>query len=101
MVVFSDPIEFVWDKGNIDKNFIKHGVLSQESEEPFFDENRKIFTDKVHFSGEERFRMIGKTKSGRLLFVVFTIRNKKIRIISARDINRKEVYLYEEKTDVA
>lgn len=59
---------------------------------------KKIFKDKLHPKGEERFRVIGKTKKGRLLFVVFTIRKEKIRIISARDINRKEVCLYEEKT---
>jgi len=98
MLRIKEPIEFVWDKGNIDKSWKKHRVTNQEREEMFFDENKKIFKDKLHSNGEERFRIIGKTKKGKLLFVVFTIRGKKIRIISARDINKKEVKLYEEKT---
>lgn len=88
--VVKDIKGFVWDKGNIDKNWRKHRVTDRECEEVFFDENKKIFKDKLHSRGEERFRIVGKTKKGRLLFVVFTIRNKKIRVISARDINRKE-----------
>ncbi len=88
--------EFEWDKGNFDKN-IKHTVENREAEEVFFDKKRFIFTDKVHSQHEERLRIIGKTKKGRLLFIVFTKRRKKIRIISARDINKKEVYLYEKK----
>ena len=92
-------VEFEWDKGNIGKNK-KHHVEDKEAEEAFLDERKKIFKDKLHSSGEERFRIriIGKTKKGRLLFVVFTIRKGKIRIISARNINKKEVYLYEETT---
>lgn len=91
----SEPIEFQWDQGNIDKNKKKHRVSDQESEEVFFDEKKKTFIDKVHSDKEERFRIIGKTKQQRLLFVVFTVRKGKVRIISARDINRKEVKLYE------
>ena len=94
---FKNPLEFQWDKGNIGKS-IKHKVKDKETEESFFDRNHKIFKDKLHSGGEERFRIVGKTKKGRLLFIVFTMRGKKIRIISARDINKKEVYLYEEKT---
>jgi len=97
MKIFKEPIEFQWDKGNIDKN-LKHKIEDKEAEEPFFDKEHKKFKDKLHSRGEERFRIIGKTKKGRLLFIAFTVRAKKIRIISARDINKKEVYLYEEKT---
>ena len=75
----------------------KHQVEDKEAEEIFFDKHRFIFKDKVHSGREERFRILGKTKKSRLLFVVFTIRNTKLRIISARDINKKEVYLYEKK----
>lgn len=91
-----DVVEFQWDEGNIGKNK-KHKVEDKESEEVFFDEKRFIFKDLVHSESEERLRILGKTKKGRLLFVVFTKRGKRIRIISARDINKKEVYLYEEK----
>lgn len=97
MVVIKEPIEFDWDKGNIDKNWKKHKVTEKEAEEVFFDENKRTFLDHVHSDGEERFRAVGKTKGGRLLFVVFTMREEKVRIISARDVNRKEVFLYEEK----
>lgn len=97
MKVVRKVFEFEWDKGNIDKNLKKHKVDDKEAEEIFFDKKRFIFRDKLHSSGEERFRVIGKTKRERLLFVVFTKRHKKIRIISARDINKKEVYLYEKK----
>lgn len=91
-------LEFEWDKGNVHKN-IKHNVTQEETEEVFFDECKFIFKDKLHSQNEERFRILGKTKNNRLLFVVFTKRGKKIRIISARDINKKEVYLYEKKVN--
>lgn len=98
VVTNKEPVEFIWDKGNKDKNWVKHKVTDQESEEVFFDEEKKTFKDKLHSKGEERFRIIGRTKRGRLLFVVFTIRRNRVRVISARDINKKEVKLYEEKT---
>ena len=66
-----------------------------ESEEVFFDENKAILRDHMHSAGEERLILIGETKVGRLLFVVFTKRGKRIRVISAWDVNRKELHLYE------
>lgn len=96
MRVFNKVIEFDWDKWNIGKNK-KHGVEDKEAEEAFFDKNKSTFRDKVHSGSEERFRVIGKTEKGRLLFVAFTKRGSKIRVISARDINRKEKPLYERK----
>lgn len=95
MKLISTPITFEWDKGNSDKNWIKHKIKNKEAEEVFFDENKVTFPDVLHSGREERYRIIGKTRSGRLLFVVFTIRKKVIRIISVRDINKKEVILYE------
>jgi hypothetical protein len=92
-------IKFEWDTGNIGKNK-KHNVNDKECEEIFFDRNKRTFKDKLHSGNKERFRIIGKTNQGRLLFIVFTKRAGKIRIISARDISKKEVYLYEEKTDI-
>ncbi|MBI4036186.1 BrnT family toxin [Candidatus Daviesbacteria bacterium] len=55
-----------------------------------------IYKDVFHSKDEERFIILGKTKKGRLLYIVFTYRRKKIRIISVRDINKKEVLNYEE-----
>ena len=97
MKIFKEPLEFQWDKGNVGKSLKKHKVEDKEAEEPFFDRKHRTFIDRLHSKGETRYRIVGKTKKERLLFVVFTKRNKKIRIISARDINKKEVYLYEEK----
>lgn len=98
MKVIRKPIEFNWDKGNIGKNWRKHKVKDSEAEEVFFDDNKRILKDKLHSKEEERFVLLGKTKKERLLFVVFAIRNKKTRIISTRDINRKERKLYEKTT---
>ncbi|MBI2590870.1 MAG: BrnT family toxin [Candidatus Blackburnbacteria bacterium] len=93
-----EVIAFAWDKGNIDKNFIKHEVTNEEAEEVFFDKKKVTFPDVLHSSAEERFRVVGKTEKGRILFVVFTKRGDKIRVISARDINKKEISLYEKET---
>ncbi|OGK15173.1 hypothetical protein A3H80_02905 [Candidatus Roizmanbacteria bacterium RIFCSPLOWO2_02_FULL_37_19] len=98
MKILPKPIEFIWDKGNIDKNLLKHTVTNEETEECFLDKEKVIYEDVFHSRSEERYILLGKTKWKRLLYIIFTMRNKKIRIISARDINKKEVYLYEKKT---
>lgn len=89
--------EFEWDKGNIEKNK-KHEVDDREAEEVFFDEGKVVLNDTIHSGAEERFIILGLTKGRRLLYIAFTKRKKKIRIISARDINKKEKHLYEETT---
>ncbi len=94
-MLLEEPLEFEWDAGNIGKNK-KHDIENSEAEQPFFDNKKKIFKDSLHSGGEERFRIVGETNRGRLLFIAFTKRKGRIRIISARDINKKEVYLYEE-----
>ena len=91
-------IEFDWDEANKRKNFKKHKVYDEECEEIFFDPYKRILKDIIHSSKEERYILIGKTKLKRLLFLVFTIRKNKIRIISARDLNKKENHLYEKRT---
>ena len=95
MKTLPNPVVFVWDKGNSEKNQHKHGISNQEAEEVFADTKKKLFTDRLHSASEERFRVVGRTNNGRLLFIVFTIRKEMIRIISARVINKKEVSLYE------
>lgn len=97
MKIFKEPLEFHWDKGNIDKNK-KHNVENNEVEEPFFDRKRVIFKDILHSEKEDRFILIGKTKKKRLLYMVFTMRGKKVRIISSRDVNKREVQMYEKRT---
>lgn len=91
------PIAFEWDKGNFDKNLISHEVTNKEAEEVFFDRYIKIFKDVKHSQKENRFTALGVTDKNRKLYLNFTIRNKKIRIISARDQSRKERRSYEKE----
>jgi uncharacterized DUF497 family protein len=81
---------FDWDESNRDKNWVKHRVSSGECEEVFFNIPLVIADDVKHSEVEKRYLVLGQTNNGRLLFLSFTIRNKKIRIVSARDMSRKE-----------
>lgn len=85
-----------WDEGNSNKNWDKHGVTQSEAEQAFFDERKLITHDINHSSAEQRYILLGTTEEGRLLYLSFTIRKRKVRVISARDSNRKEKPLYEE-----
>ncbi|EKE13872.1 MAG: hypothetical protein ACD_12C00773G0001 [uncultured bacterium] len=87
--------EFEWDKGNIDKSFKKHKISPNEAEEIFLDENLKILKDIRHSQKEERFIALGITKSSKKLFIVYTVRRGKIRIISSRPMNKKQRTYYE------
>jgi len=88
---------FDWDWGNVCKNAIKHRVDTTECESVFFNKPLLLFFDQKHSQNEERFYVLGKTNFNRNLFIVFTIRNNKIRIISARDMSRKERKIYEKE----
>lgn len=90
MRILPEPIVFQWDSGNQDKNWLKHKVTNQECEEVFFDGTKKIIRDIFHSNREERYIILGHTKQQRTLFIVFTIRRGKIRLVSARDLNHKE-----------
>lgn len=87
--------DFDWDTGNRGKSLQKHGVTDEESEETFFDSGKRIFKDTVHSENEDRYVLIGQTKQEKILFIVFTKRKNKIRIISSRLLNKKEKHLYE------
>ncbi|SRR5258708_29279447 len=93
-------LHFDWDKGNEKKNWLGHQVTKGEAEAVFFDHNKLDFPDPTHSTlQEKRHIIIGQTKSGRLLFVVYTTRDEIIRVISARDVKKpKEVKLYEKIT---
>lgn len=93
MQIIPSPLAFQWDHGNTDKNFDKHQVTNQECEEVFFDQDKKILKDSLHSGSEDRRILIGCTKLSRPLFIVFTVRQSKVRIISARDLNKKELTL--------
>ena len=81
---------FQWDKGNSLKNWLKHGVTQREAEEVFFNEPLLLFEDEKHYDHEERVLAFGHTTAGRCLVVAFTVRQKLIRVISARNMNNKE-----------
>jgi uncharacterized protein len=81
---------FQWDAGNSGKIWARHQVMPAECEELFFNRPLIIASDEHHSAGEERFYALGQSDSGRLVFVVFTIRGLLIRVISARDMSRKE-----------
>ncbi|MBU0618953.1 BrnT family toxin [Patescibacteria group bacterium] len=85
---------FEWDRGNIDKNYQKHGITPNEAEEAFLDEKAITLRDIKHSRKEKRYTLLGKNIENKLLFVVFTLRENKIRIISARLANRKEKSKY-------
>ena len=89
---------FEWDSANRDKNWKKHKVTWGECEEAFFNQPLYVFHDKDHSSSEARYYALGKTNISRLLFMVFTKRINKVRIISARDMHTKERKIYHEKT---
>lgn|SRR5208283_983803 len=87
--------DFEWDEGNIKKNWKKHRISHIECEEIFFNNPIIVNKDTPHSPGEDRYFVLGKTDTDRLLFIVFTVRGTKIRIISARDMSRKERRAYE------
>jgi uncharacterized DUF497 family protein len=94
--VLSEFIGFNWDEGNKNKNWVKHKVSDVECEEVFFNIPLVVFPDKTHSDIEDRYYVLGRTSMGRFLFMVFTQRGDKIRIISARDMTKKERRCYHE-----
>mgnify|MGYP001616999954 CR=1 FL=1 len=86
---------FQWDKGNSFKNWLKHGVAQGECEQVFFNEPLVLFKDDAHSDAEDRFSVFGHTDEGKYLFIAFTVREKWVRVISARNMNKKERGNYE------
>lgn len=95
----SQCIGFEWDRGNSQKNWLKHRVSPMECEVLFLKRPLVIVEDAKHSHQEKRYYALGQTDIRRFLFVVFVIRRRYIRVISARDMNRKEreAYLDDEK----
>lgn len=86
---------FQWDAGNRDKNWHTHQVSAAECEEIFFNQPLVVATDDGHSLQESRFYALGRTDGDRRLFAVFALRSSRIRIISARDMSRKERNAYQ------
>ena len=95
MGIFTGVAGFQWDDGNRDKNLTKHEVTNEECEEVFDDVKKVVREDAEHSHVEARHYLIGKTKKGRILFISFTARKDLVRVISARDINKKERKFYD------
>ncbi|MDP1606361.1 MAG: BrnT family toxin [Rhodocyclaceae bacterium] len=97
MIDFAGITGFDWDAGNARKNE-KHGVSTAEAEQVFFNAPLLLLTDDKHSQQEARHHALGKTDDGRLVHVSFTLRKSGslIRVISARDMHRKERTIYEQ-----
>lgn len=94
MIELKDLDGFDWDESNREKNWITHQVSVGECEEVFFNLPLLLQTDPAHSQTEVRNFVLGQTNSGRFLFIAFTIRRNKIRVISARDMSKKERSIY-------
>jgi uncharacterized protein len=85
---------FQWDEMNVQKNWLRHRVTASECEQVFFNRPLAVGDDEKHSLLEKRYHALGQTDAGRLLFVAFAIRETSIRVISARDMSKKERKVY-------
>lgn len=90
---------FQWDASNAAKNWRSHQVRATECEQVFFNRPLIVASDAAHSEHEERFFVLGQSDAGRELFLVFTLRGDLIRVISARDMSRKERRVYRSHED--
>lgn len=95
MLDLDNIVGFEWDGDNEYKNEEKHNVTSKKAEEVF--KNEPFLNSAKSVDGEERYLALGETDSGRLLAVVFTVRDNKIRVISARPQSKQERKIYNAK----
>lgn len=100
MIDFEKIIGFDWDQGNQRKSVDRHGVSQSEAEQIFFNDPLLLFEDAQHSQIEKRIHALGKTNTGRVLHVTFTLREDEtwIRVISARDTHKKERLRYDWET---
>jgi len=93
-------VGFDWDPGNARKRAVKHSVSQAEAEQPFLNAPLLVVRDPKHSQHEARFHALGETDDGRRLHISFTLRadGSLIRVISARDMHRKERIVYEQAT---
>ena len=100
MIDFERIDGFQWDDGNARKSADKHGVTQSEAEQVFFNEPLLVVDDAGHSRSEPRFHALGVSHEGRRLHVTFTLRHDqtKIRVISVRDMHRKERARYDPET---
>jgi hypothetical protein len=89
---------FDWDENNRSKNWIAHQVSVGECEEVFFNLPLLLQPDPAHSLVETRYYVLGQTNANRRLFIAFTVRSNKIRVVSARDMSKKERAIYVKAT---
>jgi uncharacterized DUF497 family protein len=96
---FDRIVGFEWDQGNATKNE-RHDVSQSEAEQVFFDMRLFVAPDPHHSADEPRYHALGSTFDGRRLHITFTLRDDmtRIRVISARDMHRKERLIYEHQS---
>lgn len=95
-ITLPDILEFEWDEANL--NHVKrHDVNYEECEEAFYNKPFLVSKDEEHSEVEIRFQALGQTNKRRELFIVFTIRGGKVRVVSARDQNKKERIVKEKR----
>lgn len=99
MIDWERIVGFEWDEGNARKNADKHDVSQSEAEQAFFNEPLLMVPDLRHGLSEQRIHALGRADDGRLLHITFTLRAKetRIRVISARNMSRKERSYYEQE----
>ena len=85
---------FDWSGGNAEKNWESHRVTPLEAEQVFFNTPLLSGADPAHSQRESRFYALGQTDEGRELFIAFTMRGRRLRVVSARDMSRKERRVY-------
>lgn len=95
MTAESEGAEFDWDGGNAEKNWLRHRVSQAECEQIFFNQPLVVAEDVQHSDSEDRFFALGQSDAGRALFVAYALRGEKVRVISARDLTRREMKEYE------
>ena len=97
MIEWSRITGFDWDEGNARKSVEKHDVSQSEAEQIFFNQPLLVLADEEHSQWEARYHALGKTNGTRLLHITFTLRatGTLVRVISARDMHRKERLIYE------
>lgn len=98
MIDWAQITGFDWDENNSRKNPEKHDVYQSEAEQIFFNEPLLILEDSKHSQKEARYHALGETDDARLLHITFTLRGSGtlVRVISARDMHRKERSIYEQ-----
>ena len=98
MIDWKQIAGFNWDAGNERKSVEKHSVSRFEGEQVFFNQPLLVLIDQKHRQNEERYHALGKSNDARLLHITFTLRSTDtlIRVISAREMHRKERNIYEQ-----